>query len=132
MIQYACALDHRLKAGAPSIPFLSDYPDYFRLVDWPRSSFETYLKGNPSRTWKDIYDLLTYFDVKNLAPWIQCPIYMAAGLQDGTCPNHINFAAYNQLKSEKYYHIYHDQGHGTPPEWHDLYMNFFREKLGVK
>lgn len=128
----ACAFDHRLKAGAPSIPFLSDYPDYFRLVDWPRSSFDAYLKANPTRTWKDVYDLLTYFDVKNLAPWIQCPIYMAAGLQDGTCPNHINFAAYNQLKTEKHYHIYHDQGHGTPPEWHDQYMGFFREKLGVK
>ena len=31
----AASLDHRLKAIAPSAPFLNDYKDYFALVDWP-------------------------------------------------------------------------------------------------
>jgi len=128
----ACALDHRIKAAAPSIPFLSDYRDYFRIVSWPRSSFETYLAANPNRTWEEVYDILTYFDIKNLAPWIECPVFMAAGLQDEVCPNHTNFAAYNQIKSEKQYVIYHDQGHGTPSEWYDLHMDFYRERLGIK
>jgi cephalosporin-C deacetylase len=128
----ACALDHRIKAGAPAVPFLSDYQDYFRIVGWPRSSFETYLRNHPDRTWKEVYDILTYFDIKNLAPWIECPIFMAAGLQDEVCPNHTNFAAYNQIKSEKQYVIYHDQGHGTGSTWNDLQMEFFREKLGIK
>lgn len=128
----ACALDHRIKAGAPTVPFLSDYKDYFRIVDWPRSSFETYLNANPNSSWNKIYEVLTYFDIKNLAPWIECPIFMAAGLQDETCPNHTNFAAYNQIRSEKQYRIYHEQGHGTPSEWYDLHMDFFREILGMK
>ena len=31
----AASLDHRISAAAPIVPFLSDYPDYFRLVHWP-------------------------------------------------------------------------------------------------
>jgi cephalosporin-C deacetylase len=128
----ACALDRRIKAGAPAIPFLSDYTDYFRIVNWPRSSFETYLKSNPTRTWAEVYDVLTYFDVKNLASWIKCPIFMAAGLQDEVCPNHTNFAVYNQIKSKKQYRIYRNIGHSTPRVWYNLHMDFFREALGLK
>ena len=128
----ACALDHRIKAAAPTVPFLSDYPDYFRIVNWPKSSFDAYMAANPGRKWEDVYDILTYFDIKNLAPWIECPVFMAAGLQDETCPPHTNFASYNQIKSEKQYAIYHDQGHGTPAIWNELHMNFFKEKLGLK
>jgi len=128
----ACALDKRISAAAPSVPFLSDYRDYFRIVSWPRSSFETYLTANSTRTWEEIYNILSYFDIRNLAPWIECPVFMAAGLQDEVCPPHTNFAAYNQIKSEKQYAIYHDQGHGTPSEWYEMHMKFYRERLGIK
>jgi cephalosporin-C deacetylase len=127
----ACALDHRIKAAAPTIPFLSDYRDYFQIVGWPRSSFEAYLAIHPEKTWENVYDVLTYFDIKNLAGWIQCPVFMAAGLQDEVCPPHTNFAGYNQIKSEKQYRIYREQGHGTPAEWNDLHLNFFKQKLGL-
>ena len=128
----ACSLDARIKAAAPTIPFLSDYPDYFNIVNWPKSSFENYLKAHPDKTWKEVYEILTYFDIKNLTGWIKCPIFMAAGLQDPVCPPHTNFAAYNQIRSKKDYRIYKDQGHGTPSEWNDLRMKFFREALGLK
>jgi cephalosporin-C deacetylase-like acetyl esterase len=124
----ACALDHRIKAGAPTIPFLSDYRDYFEIVGWPRSSFETYLAAHPNRTWDEVYDVLTYFDIKNLAGWIQCPIIMGAGLQDEVCPPHTNFAGYNLITSEKQYRIYHDHAHGTPNEWHEFRTKFFSEQ----
>ena len=127
----ACALDHRIKAAAPAVPFLSDYRDYFRIVSWPRSAFETYLALHPEKTWEQVYDILTYFDIKNLAGWIQCPIFMAAGLQDEVCPNRTNFASYNLIRSEKQYRIYREQGHGTPVEWNDLHMDFFKKKLGM-
>jgi len=127
----ACALDHRIKAAAPTIPFLSDYRDYFKIVSWPRSDFEKYLANNPDANWEKVYDVLSYFDIKNLAGKIKCPIFMAAGLQDEVCPNHTNFAAFNNIKSEKKWAIYHDQGHGTPNEWYELRMNFFKEELGI-
>jgi cephalosporin-C deacetylase-like acetyl esterase len=124
----ACALDSRIKAGAPTIPFLSDYRDYFEIAGWPRSAFETYLAAHPGRTWDEVYDVLTYFDIKNLAGWIQCPILMAAGLQDEVCPPHTNFAGYNLITSEKQYRIYHNQAHSTPAEWYDLRTKFFNEQ----
>jgi len=127
----ACALDHRIRAAAPTIPFLSDYPDYFKIAPWPASTFVGYLKEHPEKSWDEIYPLLSFFDVKNLAPMIQCPILMAAGLQDDVCPPHTNFAAYNQITSEKKYHVFPDQGHSVPPQWNEIRMAFFREKLGL-
>lgn len=127
----ACALDHRIKAAAPTIPFLSDYPDYFKIAPWPASAFVGYLKEHPEKTWDEIYPLLSFFDVKNLAPMIRCPILMAAGLQDDVCPPHTNFAAYNQITSEKKYYVFPDQGHSVPQTWNDIRMAFFREKLGL-
>jgi cephalosporin-C deacetylase-like acetyl esterase len=124
----ACALDSRIKAGAPTIPFLSDYRDYFEIAGWPRSSLEAYLKEHPNRTWDEVYDVLSYFDIKNLAGYIKCPITMAAGLQDEVCPPHTNFAGYNLIPSEKQYRIYHDQAHNTPAEWYELRTKFFNEQ----
>jgi cephalosporin-C deacetylase len=128
----ACALDHRIKAAAPTIPFLSDYPDYFKIAPWPASAFTGYLKEHTDLSWDTLYKLLSYFDVKNLAPWIQCPILMAVGLQDNVCPPHTNFSGYNLITSEKKYFVFRDQGHSVPDKWYQIRMDFFKEKLGLK
>ncbi|MDR0844057.1 MAG: acetylxylan esterase [Tannerella sp.] len=128
----AAALDKRVKVCAPNVPFLSDYRDYFSIVDWPRSDFDKYKIKNPDMDWEHVYDLLTYFDIKNLAQWIECPLLMAIGVQDGTCPPHINFAAYNQVKSEKYWVASPRAGHSIPdPEIWANERKFIREKLGL-
>lgn len=121
----ACALDPRIRAAAPTIPFLSDYRDYFEIVHWPANDVAEYVANTPYADWEEVYEVLSYFDIKNLAPRIKCPIYMAAGLQDEVCPPHTNFAGFNNITSEKKWVIYHDQGHGTPNEWYDLRMKFF-------
>ena len=126
----ACALDKRIKVAAPHIPFLTDFRDYFKICPWPKSSFEHYLKKNPDKTWDDIYGLLAYFDVKNFAPRIQCPIVMGIGLQDNTCPPHTNFASYNLIPSEKKYYVYRNQKHSVDKSWWPMRAHFFREVLG--
>ncbi len=128
----AAALDKRVKVAAPSIPFISDYRDYFKITHWPRSDFENYMKEHPEAKWDDIYDLLTYFDIKNLAQWIECPLIMGIGVQDDVCPPHINFAAYNQVKSEKRWMAFPEYGHSVGKEYNDAAMAFFKEKLDVK
>ena len=127
----ACALDQRIKAAAPTVPFLSDYPDYFRIAPWPASAFTGYLKEHPEKTWDEIYALLSFFDVKNLAHLIKCPILMSVGLQDDVCPPHTNFAAFNQVTSEKKYYVFPDQGHSLPANWNEIKMEFFNEKLKI-
>ncbi|MDD5516120.1 MAG: acetylxylan esterase [Bacteroidales bacterium] len=125
----ACALDDRIAVAAPTIPFLSDYRDYFRIVDWPRSDIDAYMRDNPRADWEDIYKLLSYFDIKNLAPRIKTPTIMGVGLQDETCPPHTNFAGYNLITAPKEYRIYQDNGHNTPAEWLDVRMEFFKKHL---
>ena len=107
----AAALDHRIKAIAPAVPFLGDYRDYYKIVWWPvHEVMETADAQGLDR--EEVYEMLTYFDIKNLAQWVECPAYMAFGLQDPTCPPHTNFAIYNNLgSSEKHFWCVPTCGH---------------------
>ena len=108
----AASLDHRLKAIAPSAPFLNDYKDYFVLAEWPGN---WYIQAAKERgiSDEDLYRCLSYFDVKNFTDRIQCPVLMAIGLQDTVCPPHTNFAGYNQIKTEKSWICYPAAGHNV-------------------
>jgi len=128
----AAALDKRVKVAAPNIPFLSDYPDYFKITHWPKSDFDNYMAAHPDAKWEDIYALLTYFDIKNLAQWVECPVIMGIGVQDNVCPPHINFAAYNQLKSEKRWMAFPEFGHSVGKVYNDAAREFMKEKLNLK
>lgn len=124
----ACALDDRIRAAAPYIPFLSDYPDYFRIVHWPADPL---LKRQRELGIDDaqFYRTLSYFDIKNLTPWITCPIMMGVGLQDEVCPPHTNFSGYNRISSEKCYRVFPQCGHDVGPEWWPARLEFFKKYL---
>ena len=115
----AAALDERIKAIAPSVPFLGDYPDYARIVWWPvHEIFDTAFDEGINRG--GLMTMLSYFDVKNFAGRIHCPVYMAFGLQDPTCPPHTNFSIYNNLgTTDKRYLCVPDCGHAMwqEPAW---------------
>jgi len=115
----AAALDHRIKAIAPAVPFLGDYRDYYKIVWWPvHEVMETADAQGLDR--EEVYEMLSYFDIKNLAQWVECPAYMAFGLQDPTCPPHTNFAIYNNLgSSEKHFWCVPTCGHAMwkEPSW---------------
>ena len=92
----SAALDSRIKAIAPAVPFLGDYRDYARIVEWPvHEVLATADAEGLDR--EELFTMLSYFDVKNFASRISCPVYMAFGLQDPTCPPHTNFSIYNNL-----------------------------------
>ena len=115
----AAALDPRIKAIAPAVPFLGDYRDYGRIVEWPVHEVlaQADAEGIP---YEQLYQMLTYFDVKNFAPRITCPVYMSFGLQDPTCPPHTNFAIYNNLGStDKRFYCVPTCGHAMwlEPAW---------------
>jgi cephalosporin-C deacetylase-like acetyl esterase len=122
----------RITVAVPNVPFLSDFPDYFRCANWPGNEFASYVKDNPEIGWKKVYETLSYIDIKNLAPWIKCPVLMGVGLVDETCPPHINFAAYNQLSVPKEYIVYPESGHSIPAEFGDRRMEFIRKHFGMK
>ena len=126
----AASLDHRLKAIAPSAPFLNDYRDYFKLAGWPG---EPIIKAAESKGIgeDELYRILSYFDVKNFTDRIQCPVIMAIGLQDPVCPPHTNFAGYNHIPTEKSWVCYPLAGHNVweQPEWPVVKEEFFQQYM---
>ncbi len=123
------ALDSRIDLCAPDVPFLSDFKDYFKVAAWPGGEFANYFKEHPQMPQEQIYATLSYIDIKNLAPWIKVPVFMGVGLRDMTCPPHINFAAYNQLKGPKEYKVYPNSGHGLPAENYNLKIDWVKKEF---
>jgi len=124
------ALDNnRISLCIPAVPFLSDFPDYFKVAEWPGDEFTQFVAKNPAFGWNGVFETLRYFDIKNLAPWVKCPVLMSIGLKDTTCPPHINFAAYNQLKVRKEYVVYPESGHGLPNEYMLAKVEWMKKEL---
>lgn len=124
------ALDNeRIDLCVPHVPFLSDFRDYFKVAIWPGNEFFTYFNEHPEISEDQIYNTLSYIDIKNLAPWIKAPVFMSIGLIDKTCPPHINFAAYNHLNVPKEYLVYPNAGHGLPGVYNNVMMEFIRKQF---
>jgi cephalosporin-C deacetylase-like acetyl esterase len=128
----AALAPERIRLCVPGVPFLSDFPHYFKVASWPGNEFVLFVKDHPSVTWDRIFYTLSYIDIKNLAPWIKAPVFMSIGLMDETCPPHINFAAYNNLSVPKEYVAYPYSGHGLPADNTTIRMAWVRKRLGMK
>lgn len=123
----AASLDGRLRAIAPFVPFLSDYPDYFAIVDWPRwpvVNEAEQLGLSP----EEMYETLSYFDIKNLVEHITCPVLMGFGMQDYVCPPHTNFAGFNNITTPKEWVCFPYAGHQVEleGEWWQRREEFFQ------
>lgn len=122
----AASLDNRVAGAAPFVPFLSDYPDYFTLVDWPMWPVceEAKILGISD---EQMYQTLTYFDVKNFVEHIECPVLMGFGLQDFVCPPHTNFAAFNNITTAKTWIVFPHAGHQVEreDEWWQAREEFY-------
>lgn len=126
------ALDNqRISLCIPAVPFLSDFPDYFKVANWPANEFVDFEKQNKSFGWNGIFKTLSYFDIKNLAGWVRCPVFMAIGLKDNVCPPHINFAAYNKLNGPKSYFVFPEAGHGLPSEHSIMKYEWMKKQLTI-
>ena len=108
---------------------MGDFPDYFKVGSWPASTAKA-MQEKLSMGDEEMYRFLSYFDTKNLATLVTCPVTTAMGLQDPVCPPHTNFAPYNNFKSEeKHYVVNPECQHETPADWYNAYMDFFKAHL---
>jgi len=128
-LTYAAAAltDHPFAAIAPSIPFMGDFPDYFQVASWPASAAFAQQKALGMSD-EEMYAMLSYFDTKNLATRIQCPVIQTIGLQDNVCPPHTNMAPYNNLPTDVEKQISYNPllMHTTPNSWWNTYFEFFK------
>ena len=121
--------DGRINAIAPSIQFMGDFPNYFKVGSWPASTARD-MQEKLGMSDDEMYKFLSYFDTKNLATLVTCPVTTAMGLQDPVCPPRTNFAPYVNFKSEeKQYVVNPDCKHETPADWYNSYMDFFKAHL---
>ena len=128
-LSYAAAAlsPYPLRAIAPCVAFLGDYPDYFRIVSWPGDVAK---KNIGSMTDAEMYAFLSYFDTKNLATLIHCSVIACSGLMDETCPPHTNTAPFNNLPvTDKEMYYYPKMKHEIPSGWDSKYMQFFKERI---
>lgn len=104
---------------------MSDFPDYFRIVDWPASAVKA-AAAEQGLSDGQMYENLTYFDIKNFARLIKCPVLMGIGLQDPVCPPHTNLSGYNLIESPKELRIYPECGHTVDySDWNPRRDAFF-------
>lgn len=74
----------------------------------------------------------SYYDVKNFAPYISCPVISNFSLQDATDPTRTNIAPYLLVKTpaaDKSYYVNNFLGHATANDFGTRYMSFFRQYL---
>jgi len=106
---------------------MSDFPDYFRIVSWPATPVNE-ARQALGMSERQMYDNLTYFDIKNFVRRIKCPVLMGIGLQDPTCPPHTNLSSYNLITTPKELIIYPTCGHTVDyADWNPRRTAFFNK-----
>lgn len=122
----------RIRAAAPSITGHSDFPDDIRLAQWPENRFAA-KRAVTGMTTEEMLDWLSYFDVKNLAPRVTCPVITNLSLQDTTDPPHVGMAAYNLMgtpsPADRPLIINPLLGHRPAPDWSDTFLRFLRSHI---
>ena len=124
------ALDPRIAACAPDIPFLCDWGKYFKASSWPE--IDEWIAAKPGRTWGSTLRTMSYFDVLNLAERIRCPVLLSLGVQDAVCPPATIFSVYNRLRGEKSFRAYPEVEHSVTREHRELQRTWLLEWLGVE
>ncbi len=125
-----CALNADLVSRAAILyPFLSD----FRLV-WDLDADDIAYEG--LRYWSrwfdedssridGAYSKLAYFDSKNFAHLVQCPVLFGTGTADIVCPPPTQFAVYNNLHAPKRHEFFEGFGHEEIQAFDDMIISFF-------
>ena len=120
--------DMPFTAITANVAFLGDFPDYFKIVDWPGSTAKAEAK-KAGMSDEEMYAFLSYYDTKNLATRIPCAVQATSGLKDGTCPPHTNIAPYNIINNpQSEYHFYPEMTHDYPKNWFSM-IEEFRKKF---
>ena len=106
------ALDDRIQAVAPDVPFYCGIEQGKYLPDWPYWEVASYLRKHPGEQ-EPVLRTLRYYDVENFADKIDCPVLISAGVEDMySRPGNI-YAVFNQLpgpRAIKLYNAGHDGG----------------------
>lgn len=106
----------KLKFIIVAFPFMGNFSLYLKTAVWPTDKIERMcrLKGLPIA---EALRTLSYFDTKNLAGWVRCPVLLQMTLQDKTCPPWTQFPVLTNLpvETEREWSIYPEADHNGLP-----------------
>lgn len=131
----ALSVEYPVKALSAAVAFMGDFPDYFTIVPNEGGGFPGMAQNcKKALGWSDtqMYEFLSYFDTKNLATKVSCPILACSGLEDNICPPHTNIAPFNNAQtsaSKKEYIFYASMGHSYPSGWDGKVKTFFKSYI---
>ena len=136
-LTYVCAAlsNGMVRAIAPSITGHADFVHTMEIVGWPTNVFNNWINTNYPTDYETGKAVLlahqSYFDTKNFAKWITCPVITNFSLQDNTDGPHLNIAPYNLLTqvTDKAYSINPFNGHAAASDWTTTYMAFFNARI---
>jgi cephalosporin-C deacetylase len=105
------ALDDRPLAAFPNVPAFCELHEFARTgTGGAGQMFREYFTWYPERV-DAVFEVLSYFDVMNMADQIRCRVLAAVGGLDQNAPPKHFFAAYNRMQCEKDVKIYPFHGH---------------------
>ncbi len=125
-----CALNPQLVNRAAILyPFLSDFRKVSEL-DADEVAYEGLRYWSrwfdPDGTRADeLFGRLAYFDTKNFAHLVRCPVFFGTGLDDVVCPPPTQCATYNQLGGPHERLLYPGFGHEEIQDFDDAAVLFF-------
>lgn len=133
----AGALSPQVKVIAAEYPYLSHFR---RAIDMaptgPYLEINQFFRRNASPEIEEqAMQTLSYFDIMNLAPMVQCPTLVSIGLVDEITPPSTVFAAYNHLAAEaeapvvKDIKVYRYFGHESIPQFQMEKLRFLQTHL---
>ncbi|MBO4362646.1 MAG: acetylxylan esterase [Paludibacteraceae bacterium] len=130
-LTYACAAlsDYPFSAIACNVAFLGDFADAMSIGGLA-AEISKRCKG--SMTDAEMLAFLSYFDTKNLATRISCPVLASSGLQDNVCPPRTNVVPFNNLRTpeaDKQYIFGPKMGHDYPGSWYSKMNALFKSKM---
>lgn len=117
---------------APIVPFLGDFPDYFRLVPWPGLA-GVRRRRKTARHAGGGFQYAELFRPEKSVPAGRMPGVDGIRTADIITPPHTNFAAYNPIRAPKRWICYPESGHHAAYDNMDVWIaestRFFREYM---
>lgn len=105
------ALEPRVKAAMPDVPFLCDFPRAIGMTTRdPYGEIVRYLAVHRGSV-EQVYNTLSYFDGVNFASRTETPALFSAAMMDDVCPPSTVFGAYNAWGGDKQINVYEFNNH---------------------